>query len=163
MTPTEQYIDALSRLKAGYLSLLRSHAGQRLDESVDGFDLFSGIWWPLRQQYQRAPRREVAWLVAKLYALCPVESEPGASLAHQLGRSEPTNDDARKAYRQRFDHILRQPLVELEPSLRWALDELASKNLKLDWVQLTDDLSIWEREATRTGWAEIFLGAQERN
>jgi hypothetical protein len=45
----------------------------------------------------------------------------------------------------------------LEPALRWALDPIASKDLNIDWVKLTDDLSIWRRESTRLKWAEEFL------
>ena len=48
MTATEQFIGVLTDLKTGELGLLRVHAGQGLDESVVGFDLFSGLWWPLR-------------------------------------------------------------------------------------------------------------------
>lgn len=32
MSATEQYIDVLTRLKTGELGLLRTHAGQGLDE-----------------------------------------------------------------------------------------------------------------------------------
>ena len=69
MTATEQFIDVLKTLKAGDRKLLRTHAGLGLDQSVQGFDLFAGIWWPLRQNSSKAPRREVAWLVAKIHRL----------------------------------------------------------------------------------------------
>jgi hypothetical protein len=36
MTATEQFIGVLSDLKSGELGLLRQHAGQGLDETVDG-------------------------------------------------------------------------------------------------------------------------------
>jgi len=75
--PTEQYIEYLTRMKAGELGLLRQHAGQGLDETVDGFDLFAGLWWPLRAKSERTPRREVAWLIAKLYAFRPIPRSPG--------------------------------------------------------------------------------------
>jgi hypothetical protein len=69
VSATEQYIDVLTRLKTGELGLLRTHAGQGLDESVDGFDLFSGLWWPLRRKNERAPRRPVAWLIVPVYRI----------------------------------------------------------------------------------------------
>ena len=53
--------------------------------------------------------------------------------------------------------MLALPLTKIEPALRWALDLIAKKGLKLDWVELTDDLSLWERESTRLKWAEEFL------
>jgi len=162
MTPTEQYVDILTRLKTGELGLLRTHAGQGLDESVGGFDLFAGLWWPLRQANQRAPRREVAWLVAKLYASRPIPQSPGDTLARQLRLCQPIKDPARERFRQRFDRMLVLPLDKIEPALHWALDLVASTGRELDWVQLTDDLSIWERESTRIKWAYQFIGDNER-
>jgi CRISPR type I-E-associated protein CasB/Cse2 len=162
MTPTEQYVDILTRLKTGELGLLRTHAGQGLDESVGGFDLFAGLWWPLRQANQRAPRREVAWLVAKLYASSPIPHSRGDTLARQLKGCQPINDPTRKRFRQRFDRMLVLPLDKIEPALQWALDLVASTGRELDWVQLTDDLSIWERQSTRIKWAYQFIGDNER-
>ena len=52
MTSTEQYIVNLTQLKEGSLGLLRTHAGRRLDHSLEAFDLFTGLWWPLRQKSQ---------------------------------------------------------------------------------------------------------------
>ncbi len=160
MTPTEQYIKALANLKAGELGLLRTHAGQGLDESVEGFDLFTGLWWPLRQRNERAPRRQVAWLIAKLYAFRAIPHSSGDTLARQLGRFRPAKSAGkgrpREKFDGRFDTILSLPLAKIDPALQWALDLLASNDLKLDWVRLTNDLSIWERESTRLKWAEEF-------
>ena len=162
MTPTEQFIHVLSELKAGDLGLLRTHAGQGLDETVDGFDLFAGLWWPLRQQNERAPRREVAWLVAKLYAFCPIPHSPGDRLALQLRLYQPNKAPARKRFAQRFDRMLVLPISKIEPALCWALDLIASNGRKLDWVRLTNELSQWERESTRLKWSEQFIGDNER-
>uniref|UniRef100_A0A7V4LDT8 Type I-E CRISPR-associated protein Cse2/CasB n=1 Tax=Desulfobacca acetoxidans TaxID=60893 RepID=A0A7V4LDT8_9BACT len=159
MTATEEYIAKLAQMKPGELGLLRTHAGQGLDESVDGFDLFTGLWWPLRQKNERAPRREVAWLIAKLYACRPIPHSPGETLARQLSQCQPHKEKER--FTQRFDRMLAKPLGKLEPHLRWALDLLAAKNLKLDWVKLTDDLSIWERESKRLEWAKQFLASEK--
>ncbi|MGA8571611.1 MAG: type I-E CRISPR-associated protein Cse2/CasB [Desulfobaccales bacterium] len=157
MTSTEQYIENLTRLKSGELGLLRQHAGQGLDETVDGFDLFTGLWWPLRAKSEHTPRREVAWLIAKLYTFRAITRSPGETLACQLARCQPNNKPEKKRFTQRFDRMLTQPLGKIEPDLRWALGLLASKDLKLDWVRLTNDLSIWERESKRLEWAEQFL------
>lgn len=157
MTATEQYIEVLSELKSGDLGLLRTHAGQGLDETVNGFDLFAGLWWPLRQKNQRAPRREVAWLVAKLFAAYPIQQSTGRTLARQLRAVQPVKGSERVRFEQRLDRMLTLPLQDIETSLLWALDLIASKDLSLDWVQLTDDLSIWERESTRLKWAKQYL------
>ncbi len=158
-SPTEQYIGILTGLKAGELGLLRTHTGKGLDESVDGFDLFAGLWWPLREKNERAPRRGVAWLIAKLYAFRPIEHSPGPTLAYQLGCCRPDEHRDCKRYRERFDRMLALPLGKIEIDLRWALDLLGSKDLKIDWVKLTDDLSVWERESKRLEWANDFLQA----
>ena len=157
MTATERYIYTLTCLKNGELGILRSHAGLALDESVAGFDLFAGLWWPLRQRNERAPRRKVAWLIAKLYAFCPIEHSAGETLISQLSKCRPNEERARERFRQQFDGILNLPLSKIENLLRWVLDQVSSKNLKIDWVKLTNDLSIWERKSTRLKWAMEFL------
>jgi len=159
-TATEEYIHVLQGLKRGDLGLLHTHSGRGLDESVDGFDLFSGLWWPLRQKNERAPRRQVAWLIAKLYAFHPLEHSPGDTLARQLRRCQPPEDPDR--FRQRFDRMLVLPIDQIEFALQWALDLIAQEHAKLDWVRLTDDLSLWQRDTTRLNWAEEYLQTDER-
>jgi CRISPR type I-E-associated protein CasB/Cse2 len=158
MTPTEQFIQKLESLEPGTLGLLRNHAGLSLDESVAGFDLFAGLWWPLRQKNPRTPRREVAWLIAKLYAFCPLPQTDGVTLAHLLGRAILPDENAGTRHQRRFDALLMLPLAGMEPALRWALKRLADAGKGLDWVRLTEDLSFWDREETRLKWAKGFLG-----
>jgi CRISPR type I-E-associated protein CasB/Cse2 len=161
VTPTEQFIDGLTRLKTGDLGLLRAHAGKGIDESVDAFDLFSGLWWPLRQKNERAPRRAVAWLVAKLYAFRPLLHAPGKPLAGQLRQCRPREGGAVERFQRKFDDILLLPLGSIEPALQWAIAVIGSNRIPLDWARLTDDLSIWERETTRLKWAAEFLNTDE--
>lgn len=153
MTATQQFVERLASLKPGDFGLLRKHANIAIDESLAGFDLFTGLWWPLRQQNQKAPRREVAWLAAKLYAFRPIPQQEGATLAWQLGSIGPP-DQARQ---RRFDAMLSLPLRQLEPALQWALALVADDAGKLDWVRLIDHLSIWERQETRLKWANEYL------
>ena len=162
MGATDQYIEVLTHLKPRDLGILRTHSGQGLNESVDGFDLFSGLWWPLRQRNERAPRREVAWLIAKLYACCQVTQSRQNGLALQLGRCQPTELRARSRYQKKFDRMLLLPIGQIEPALKWALDWVGSNDLGVDWVKLTDDLSIWDREIIRLKWAKQFLKIKER-
>ena len=176
MTPTVQFIQQLQALKEGERSRLRQLAGQPLDESLPGFDLFTGLWWPLRQLNQKAPRRETSWLVAKLYGAFPIPYVPSEgttqALACVLGRCEPSDHDrdGKRRYRQRFDALLQSPLSNLEPHLRWALsvvaDAIAAKKCSgLDWAQLLDELSAWhngeEASHVRTceKWASQYLDA----
>lgn len=158
MTSTEQYIESLASLQYGDLGLLRQHALTGLDDSLEGFDLFSGIWWPLRERNKAAPRREVAWLIAKLYAYCPLPHTPGMHLAASLGSLQPGDEPERKSFRQRYDRMISSSLGEIEPHLQWALLTLKDHGKAVDWARLTDDLSVWERESKREQWTKAFLG-----
>ena len=168
------------RFGPGERARIRALAGRGLDESVPGFDLFTGLRWPVRQRNKAAPRREVAWLVAKLYAArciphVPCEPEGPTTLAAILGREERRlSDRAALRFPQRFDELLQTPLSALEPRLRWALSVVRGaviheRSPGIDWVQLTDDLSIWDRgeehrrdRDVRDIWAEHYLNATQR-
>ncbi len=163
MNATELFIDALTSLKEGELGLLRKHAGQGLDETVEGFDLFTGIWWPLRsQKHGIPPKREVAWLVAKLYAFRPLAPSPGDTLSKQLAKSIPRNEQEQIRYVERFDQMLSLPIRKIEAGLLWALDVIAKKENRLDWVRLAEDLRSWNNESTRLRWSEEFTKIDER-
>jgi len=168
MSQTEQFIQRLEALKKGERSRLRRLAGQPLDESVPGFDLFTGLWWPLRQSTQFAPRRETSWLVARLYGAVRVPHVPQdcAFLPVVLGRREPHDDFGREPYRRRFDALLQAPLAAIEPGLRWALSVAARRPSGVDWVRLLNDLSKWDRgnedpsgTDVREKWACQYLEA----
>lgn len=163
MTPTENFINKLEHLGDGERSLLRRHLGKPLHGSLAGFDLFTGLWWPLREKDQRAPSRETSWLVAKLFCARPIphirDPQPDKKkprlhqhrLATLLGRLEPPyNDPNHKRFRDRFDALLCATLDTIEPHLDWALGVLRRQMGKgflqaLDWAQLLDDLWQWER------------------
>ena len=154
MTQTEKFIRKLEELQEGERSRLRRLAGQPLNQTVPGFDLFTGLWWPLREESQTAPRRETSWLVAKLYGAFPIphirQDGMASALARVLGKCEPRDEHGRPRFRDRFDALLCSPLSALEPHLRWALSVVADavekgKSPGLNWAQLLDDLSIWDR------------------
>lgn len=178
MSQTAEYMRKLSALQEGDLSRLRRLAGRPLDTSLQGFDIFTGLWWPLREKHSDTPRREPSWLTAKLFAtfrsIPHIRSDGGAgpTLPEVLGRCEPPKDHRR--FRSRFDALLCSNLASLDPHLRWALGEIAravaghvpyARDVKgIDWVQLLDDLSIWDRGGqhrrrrdVRDDWAEKYL------
>jgi len=171
MRQTEAFILRLESLQAGERSRLRRLAGQPLDETVPGFDLFTGLWWPLRQSSASAPRRETSWLVAKLFGAFPLPHVGEAGLPAVLSACEPPDEFGRKRFHDRFDALLQTPLSRLEPHLRWALsvavDAVEAGSAKgINWVQLLDDLSIWDRgeehrrnRDVRDIWAEDYLNA----
>ncbi|WP_428569378.1 MAG: type I-E CRISPR-associated protein Cse2/CasB [Solidesulfovibrio sp. DCME] len=183
MSQTAAYIKRLSVLQEGDLSRLRRLAGRPLDATLQGFDLFTGLWWPLRTKSPATPRREPSWLVAKLFGAFRVphirpDLGTGPSLPQVLGICEPLDEDGCTRFRTRFDALLCSSLSSLEPILRWAMGEVAravaghvphARDVKgIDWVQLLDDLSVWERgDAHRRGrdvrdiWAETYLTATD--
>ncbi len=186
MSATETYIARLLALQEAKCSLLRGLAGRRLDDSLAGFDLFTGLWWPLRAASPAVPRREPSWLVAKLHGAARVphvrpERGLGPLLPAVLAVCEPSDPPeykARDRFRKRFDALLSSPLAALEPHLRWALAEVgravhgrvpeARRVQGIDWARLLDELSIWDRGAQhrfdrdiRDIWAEAYLKAAD--
>jgi len=155
MSLTDAFVARLEALKVGDLSRLCQLAGQPLDETLQGFDLFTGMWWPLRRASPRAPERCSAWLVAKLYGAFPllnVRANPMASLPAVLGSAEQREQskENRDRFRRRFDALLTSPLALMETHLRWTLSvarKAVGQNSEtgIDWVRLLDDLSLWER------------------
>ena len=162
-TATRKYVDKLTKLGSGELGQLRARAGCGLDEDVDGFDLFAGLWWPLRRKSQHTPRREVAWLVAKLYAFRRVPHQPDATLARQLGRCRANKDPAkRKRFDECFDGLLSSTISLMELHLQWALGEVQRMpGAKVDWARLTDDLSGWHSNHVRQTWINDYLNTNK--
>ncbi len=177
MSATEEFIQHLEKLKDGERSRLRRLAGRPLDDSLPGFDLFTGLWWPLREKSPAAPRRETSWLVAKLWGAFPIPHlrEAAACLPAVLGRCEPRDEHERRRSRNRFDALLQSPQSALEPHLRWALavaaEAVAAGRARgVDWADLLDDLSTWNRSVghepkrdVRETWAEQYLNARQPN
>lgn len=144
MSPTEQFIYSLSEMKDGEKNRFRLAAGTRPDQSTEAFDLFTGIWWPLRQKYQNAPKRETAWVVCSLFSLFSVPHCEGKTIARQLAQLEPLSEREKNRYRVKVNEILNSTISSIPDRLRWALGLLSAHQKEIDWVRLTNDLSIWE-------------------
>jgi hypothetical protein len=178
MIATIEFIKRLENLEEGERSRLRRLAGQPLDKTLQGFDLFTGLWWPLRQKSRAAPRREVAWLIAKLYGASRVphvrpESGLGPSFPTVLGKCEPRNDRDQHRFRTRFDGVICSTLFNIESPLHGGLREIAkavagrvahARSLTgIDWVLLLDDLSLWDRVFNLDDtWQKSRLNTHER-
>ena len=171
MSATQQFIEALIMLKTADLSLLRRCSGLSLHRAGPEFDLFTGLWWPIRQTNRRTPARWSAWLVAKLYGSCPLRLG-SRRLAALLGAVEPpvtqrrgkpdTRD--RDRFRGRFDILLMSPALDLaiEPHLKWCFREVRARGPNdpaIDWVALLDDLWKWDRGngGVQREWTEQYL------
>jgi hypothetical protein len=180
VTPTVAFIQRLEDLKEGERSRLRRLAGRPLDQTVAGFDLFTGLWWPLREKKQRAPSRDVSWLIAKLLAASSIphirpESGCGPSLPAVLGLCEPQDPpdyNESDRFRTRFDAILCSALADIEPRMTWALDQVGravqgriaqARGVQgIDWALLLDDMSAWDRQFNPDDtWQQSRLNAHD--
>lgn len=160
MSPTAKFVAKLLNLGEGELTLLREHAFASADESVLAFDVFTGLWWPLREESPRAPRREASWLVLKLYAFRPLAHQQDNTFAILLRRWMLVDPEKRKAWaEQMMNAIITSPLEVLEPHLKVALREFP-RSEGIDWITLLDDLSFWESRDRRNRWLKEFF--QER-
>ena len=163
---TVDFIASLENLKEGDLGILRKLRGARLDEKLPGFDLFSALWWPLRQKNQRAPKREVAWLIAKLFAEFRFEQREGATLPILMGgicrKLEPKKELPRVL--ARFDQLASLDIMQMEEPLSVIMGILRKhEQVCLDWVGLTDVLSFWEQEPVKREWSDSFIKAYKIN
>jgi len=179
---SHRFVKNLECMNDGDLAILRAHAYCPLDEKLEGFDLFTGLWWGLREKNQWAPPRKVAWLICKLYAMHPMSQSNHVTLPSLLRTY--MNDHfheqkARMRFGQRFDLILNTPLDEIEAQLNWAFrivrkirqqQESITKTDRaekfrdfhvFDWVRLTNDLARWNLQNTRIKWANEFLNIKQ--
>lgn len=155
MTPTEQFIQTLAGMKSGEKTRFRLSVGARPDQNAEAFDLFTGIWWPLRQQFQNAPKREIAWIVCGLFSLYNIPHVGGQTLPIVLSSLEPGSDERKRRYRQKLDDIFNSSVKSIPDLFPWALHEVYVNKRAIDWAQLTDDLSIWDSGDSHRRKSEI--------
>jgi len=108
----QEFVHRLEALKGGDKGLLRGLRGSRLDDRLRGFDLFTGIWWTIRQKNAGAPRREPAWLVVKLFSCNPIPSADGEAFPVLLARLSKTDSSVQRE----FDAMIGLSLDLLEPA-----------------------------------------------
>jgi CRISPR type I-E-associated protein CasB/Cse2 len=161
MNGSQFFVDALEHLNPTSLSLLRRSTGQSLAESVPAFDLFTAIFWPLRERY-RGLSRQACWRVATLYSWHP---QPFGTddLGLGLGRLVPfgyRDVDVRERKRQRrwFEALLTSDGAGLDAVLKHAVGRLARHRIPIDWRQLLEDLTVWRssRHVTQIKWATSY-------
>lgn len=142
MKITEQFIESLISLGAHDRYMLKTMPD--MSRSVSTYIIFSNLWYPIVNSNGPRPTREAVWLVTQLYANYPVGSS-NYSLPYQLSKCT-----------EKIDRILSLPFNQLEQPLMWAVRLIASNRLKINWVELTDDLSQWHNRSTQTKWIKQF-------
>lgn len=161
MIGCELFVTALEKLGPDALSLLRRSTGFSLAESVTAFDLFTEIYWPLRERHRGLSRR-TCWQVATLYPWHPQPrgtSDLGLSLARlaPLGYRD-TDRREREREERRFETLLAAAHTALDAALHDAVRRLARRQIPIDWRQLMEDLTAWQSpdHVTQTKWAASY-------
>ncbi|MDY0319907.1 MAG: type I-E CRISPR-associated protein Cse2/CasB [Candidatus Cloacimonadaceae bacterium] len=154
---TEKYVVLLSELGNGELSNLRAMRNRGLDDDLLCFDLFTSLWWPLRESSQRAPQRDIAWLIAKLYASYPIPQKTNMCLPRLMGELAKNNKAQSEQLDRLTDTIVNLSTSSLEPTLGMALNLIRKHYQGMDWVHLTDTLSMWRFHRVRERWGEDYL------
>jgi len=154
-----EYVARLESLTTGQLSLLRTLRYQPLDASLTGFDIFTAIWWPLREKGKHAPRREIAWLVLKLYATNVLRHEKGATLPLLLGNLHTAyahEEAMQNIIFKQVQSLLSSTTHTIEPILDTCISLVKKEYTALDWIHLLDTISAWEAQSAKMRWAEDF-------
>ncbi|NQT88777.1 type I-E CRISPR-associated protein Cse1/CasA [bacterium] len=138
---TECYTD-------GDWSTLAQAANRRMNESPEAFDLFSGLYWRLRRQKSKVPRRGVAWLVLKLMAAVParfrtVEPDANWNPLRKLPATQRHSEGQRGKGPLRIYPKGLPGIARLEVQLRETLrNHLETHNPQpVDWPALCDQLN----------------------
>lgn len=165
---TRAFVEELcGHVKNGELALLRSQAQRDLATSVLAYDLFTGLWWPLRRNDPRVPERASAWQLIKLYSFIPVAQDPSPSrrLAEHLRRLWKAASDERERARlgRRYDQLFASRHGELEARLREALLMVVNAKRRegalpaLDWEELLESLRTTEWPQRRNAWMATIV------
>ena len=93
---------------------IRTHAGQG-STNPQPVRPFLGLMVALAEKNERAPRREVAWLVAKLYAFCPFRIAPARPSLAAIGRCRPTKDPQEIRFPEKVRRMLPCRLTTSNP------------------------------------------------
>jgi CRISPR type I-E-associated protein CasB/Cse2 len=155
------FVTALEKLGPDALSLLRRSTGLSLAESVAAFDLFTDIYWPLRER-DRGLSRQACWRVATLYPWHPQPhgtGDLGLCLAWlvPLGHSD-SDRRARDREERRFETLLTADNAALDTALHYAVRRLARREIPIDWRQLLEDLTVWRSpdQMIQNKWATSY-------
>lgn len=142
--PTEgahRFVNTAFRLKSSDWATLGGMADQTLNNNSAAFDIFTSLYWTLRERPFRVPSRNAAWLFLKLAAsVKDAERKPGKAKPWQQLRAQtnPTSE-TKKLFPRRLPSI-----HALELELREAIRSLlATTQNGIDWTglcQFLDDV-----------------------
>jgi len=154
----EQFVDRLGELSESDLKTLRNAAGGRRGDDVRVYDIFTGLFRPLRRKHIMV--RWAYYLVATLYPWHPGNGPP-ANLGAAMRRLRPPSreKDARDRADRRFRRLLDSKGRDLGVRLLECVRMLRREGIPVDWPRLIEDLSQWYRgnHKTQYSWAEEYF------
>lgn len=65
---TRRFVSAAARLDDASWGVLANAANRSMEDDPAAFDIFTGIYWPLRNKHSNMPSRAAAWMALKLMA-----------------------------------------------------------------------------------------------
>ena len=145
------FISQLFVLSAGDKTRLRAMLGRNPCWDVQAGDLFTGIFWPLRQKKLGRLERESCWIVATLFAFneLPGGERAGMDIGAVTGHVKSwgfRNDHEKKRAERRFKNLLQMDRAQLALPLAVLIRILRKRNVPVDWTRLLTDLTEWNAE-----------------
>jgi hypothetical protein len=132
-----QFVAAAARLDNASWAVLANAADRSMDDDPAAFDIFTGIYWPLRNKQSTLPSRGAAWVALKLMAaVAPARPKPRAS----RGELEPWTELAPVATAAKTNRYPRAVPVgaHLERELREVIRKMitAAPSKRINWPGL---------------------------
>ena len=137
-----RFVSAAAQLDGTAWGILANAAGLSMDEDPAAFDIFTGIYWPLRNKHSTLPSRNAAWMALKLMATA---GRGRPSPGNHSGSFQPwmhLNPAASPAKQKRYPRAVPTG-ARLETELREIIRKSAAESppKKIDWPGLCQFLN----------------------
>lgn len=160
---TPSFIEYLTSLtpesNRGELAVLRRGLSYPPAEDVDMYRYIARFV----PEAQRGTRRErIYYLVAALYAFHPLSTDENLNFGNHMAAAAQQMKDPASTER-RFTLLLNVDSDDLADYLRQAISFLKSKDVKVNWSRLFNDLNQWDLPGrpVQKRWANGFWGYQK--
>jgi phage tail protein X len=135
------FVRAASQLDSASWAVIANVADGAMHEQAAAFDIFTGIYWPLRNRQAGVPSRQAAWMTLKLMATVSQEHRTRrAGSAAQPWKSLSTSQPPQKMRNGKLRVYPRRIPTDgrLERELREIIDQELSKSphASIDWPGL---------------------------
>lgn len=147
------FVARLENLDTGDRARLKRNAGKTIAEAHEAMGFFYGLLPPGVPQYQE----EVYFLVATLFPLA--EGGGKGDFGEQLSRAQ--NSKNSKGLDRRVEILLDADFNQLHFRLRQAVHFLQSCRMRVNYVQLLEDLLQWNHpdRFIQQRWARSYFGS----